>query len=644
LKAEAALSESFDLARPEEQPGRREATAAVGIAGGLYFVGALLCATAVLLPHVDSPAGVVAVALDALLTSALLFYAAERGWGGLRLAFVADLWGIVLIAVLCASGGGSLSPFALIYFFAIVHAAAFQPRGPFLLVSLAGLLAFLLPLVYDDRVSSMFGAVATVGIVLALLTSAVVHASLNRMREQRRRLQALVSATSTLGESLDPSETLRTIAGMAVPDLAALCVIDLFGDGGEIEATVVAGADPAAAAEIERMRASGGLDLRAEHPLADVLAGTVRHAIHRARDEGEGGPELGVGANERTLHEAGFGSAAAFRMIARGRTHGVISFWQHDSDAHYDSGLLAVFEDLTGRAAMALDNARLYAERARVARTLRRSLMPAVLPSIPGLELASYFRPMGAGEEVGGDFYDAFGDRASCWLVVGDVCGKGAEAAALTGFLRHTTAAYAREETSPARVLERVNRAMLEQDFDGRFATMILAQLRFTRTRARLTLATAGHPGALLVRAGGEVSELGASGTLLGIFPDPAIGQVATMLAPGDSFALYTDGLAEAHAPRRILSVGDLLAQLSQGARESAQDPIDSLLELIDLEHRVTDDIAILSARIVSPAARTPIIERDGALAAGSAHAADGRTAAARGKDTRAAGSALERT
>jgi hypothetical protein len=366
--------------------------------------------------------------------------------------------------------------------------------------------------------------------------------------------------------------------------------------------------------------------------------------IHRAAEGSDGGSPVQVGARERLLHEAGFGSAAAFPMIARGRTHGVISFWQHDSDAHYDSGLLAVFEDLTGRAAMALDNARLYVERARVARTLRRSLMPAVLPSIPGLELASYFRPMGVGEEVGGDFYDAFGDRGSCWLIVGDVCGKGAEAAALTGFLRHTAAAYAREERSPARVLERVNQAMLEQDFDGRFATAILAHLRFSRTRVELTVAAAGHPGALLSRAGGEVQEFGASGALLGIFPEPAIGELSTMLAPGDSFTLYTDGLAEAHAPRRILSVEELVAQLREAPRESAQDPIDSLLELIDLDHRVSDDIAILSARVVAPAARTPMSEPGGALAGRSTQSSGAGAALARAKGTRSSGSALERS
>src|ERR1019366_5233505 len=200
-----ALAERLAVATFDEQELEREAPAAVAIAAGLYLVGALLTACALLLPHVGSPAGVVAVALDALLTAALLLYAAERGWGGLRLAFAADLWGVLVIAVLCASGGGAESPFALIYFFAIGHAAAFQPR---------------------------------VGFVLALLASAVVHLALNRMREQRGRLEILIAATAGLDKSLDPTETLRTIAHMAVPDLAAACVIDLLDEGGSIDSTL----------------------------------------------------------------------------------------------------------------------------------------------------------------------------------------------------------------------------------------------------------------------------------------------------------------------------------------------------------------------------------------------------------------------
>lgn len=589
-----ALVDRFAVAAaPAETQGEREDRAAIAIAAGLYLVGAMLTATAALLPHVGSPAGVVAVGLDALLTAALLFFAASHGWGGLRLACAADLWGVALIAVLCASGGGAGSPFALIYFFAIGHAAAFQPRGRFLLVSAAGLLAFLAPVLYESHISTMFGAAAVVGVVLALLTSAVVHFALNRMREQHRRLEILIAASAELDKSLDPAETLRTIAHMAVPDLAALCVVDLLDESGSIASTVAAASDQAVAAEVERTRTALPLDLSDGHPVAQVLAGAVPYAIHRAVRSEDGAVE-----HERSLHEAGYASAAVFPMIARGRTQGVISFWQLRGDARYDGDLLAVLEDLTGRAAMALDNARLYAERARVARTLRRSLMPAVLPVIPGLELASYFRPMGAGEEVGGDFYDAFGDRESCWLVVGDVCGKGAEAAALTGFLRHTTAAYAREESSPGRVLAQVNRAMLDQDFDGRFATAILAHLRFRRRTVELTLALAGHPAALIARADGQVSELGGCGTLLGIFPDPTIGEVSTTLEPGDALALYTDGLSEAHAPRRIVTVQEMIEQLELTPPASAQGAIDALLKLIDLDDRVTDDIAILTAQV----------------------------------------------
>jgi serine phosphatase RsbU (regulator of sigma subunit) len=579
MKGEAALARSFELARSDEPASVREARAAVAIAAGLYLVGALLTATALLLPDVGFPAGIIGVAIDALLTAVLLLYAARHGWGGLGLAFVADLWGIVLIGVLCASGGGAGSPFALIYFFAIGHAAAFQPRGRFLLVCVAGLIAFLLPLLYESPVSPMFGAVACVGIVLALLTSAVVHSALDRMREQRRRLEVLISATSELNESLDPSETVRAIARMAVPELATLCVIDLLDDSGAVGSTVAAGADPAIAAGVE----------------------------------GAGG------ARERSLAAAGYARAVSLPMVARGRTHGVISFWQLERNSDPSGGLLPVLEDLTARAAMALDNSRLYAERARVARTLRRSLMPAVLPVIPGLELASYFRPMGAGEEVGGDFYDAFGDRKSCWLIVGDVCGKGAEAAALTGFLRHTTAAYAREETCPARVLTQVNTAMLDQDFDGRFATAILARIRFDHGRVELTLAVAGHPGALITRADGTVAELNGSGKLLGILADPAIEPVATTLAPGDSLALYTDGLSEAHAPRRIVTVEDMIGRLVQARPASAQSSIDSLLGLIDRDRRIGDDIAILSARVVGLSTPSPASQRDAGLQTRSA-------------------------
>ncbi len=580
----------------------REARAAIAIAAALYVVGAALIATTALLPHVSSPAGAAGVAAVALLTAAALLVAFVNHRGGLGLAYLADLWGIVLIALLCASTGGASSPFGLIYFFALGHAAAFQSRGRLAVVSAAALVAFLAPLAYSD-VSATYGAIACVGVILALLAAGVIHLALERMRDHRRRLEFLIGATANLDASLDPAETLRRIARTAVPELAELCVIDLLDRDGEISHTVAAAVDPAVAAGVERLREVRPLDLHGSHPVARVLDTGTALVVDDLTDRSTLQRTAQSDEHQRFMQDAGYRTAAVFPMVARGRTHGAISFLHLGGNARYEPDQLAVLEDLTGRAAMALDNARLYAERAHVARTLQRSLMPATLPVIPQLELASCFRPTGAGSEVGGDFYDAFGDRQSCWLVVGDVCGKGAEAAALTGFLRYTTVAHARGSASPAEVLSRVNRAMLDQSFDGRFATAILVHLRFLESRVEATIATAGHPAALVGRNGGHFEECGGRGTLLGVFPDPAIDEVTLELEPRDTLALYTDGLLEAHAPDRTLTAQEMITQLERSAHAPARETVDALLDLIDLDADVRDDIAVLAARIRSPGA-----------------------------------------
>jgi serine phosphatase RsbU (regulator of sigma subunit) len=585
----------------QRTPSGREVRAAILAAAGLYVVGGVLCASALLIPHVRAPEAVAAVGVNALLVAGVLWLAARNRRGGLEIAFVADLWGVALVAVLCAAAGGASSPFALIYLFAIGHAAGFQPLRRFVIVTLVGLVAFLLPLTYE-HVPQVFGAVACVGIVLALLTTGVIHLALNGVREHRRRLKFLIDATATFDSSLEPAEALRNLARAAVPELAELCVIDLLDRGGRIGDTVAVSVDPAVALGVERMRREIPLDLGGSHPVARAIATASPCVIDDLTDAAEVAGAAQSEEHRRFMREAGYSSAAVFPMAARGRIHGAISFLHIDSDAHYGPGVLAVLENLSGRAAMAFDNARLYEERARVAQTLRRSLMPSVLPEIEGLQLASYFRPLGAGSEVGGDFYDAFGDQSSCWLVVGDVCGKGAEAAALTGFLRHTTVAYARDASSPARVLERVNRVMLEQDFDGRFATAILVNLRFQGSQVAVTVASAGHPPALLTRGDGTTGELGTPGTLLGVFAEPSIEESAAVLQPGDSLALYTDGLLEAHAPALTLTTEQMIEQLRKSAPRQPQESIDALLGLVGLDDTVRDDIAILSARIATVA------------------------------------------
>ncbi len=569
-----------------------ETRLAVASAAGLYVIGAALIATSFLLPEVSSPAGAAAVAGTALLTALVLMIAVARARPGLTVAWIAELWGVVIIAVLCASTGGANSPFALLYFFAIGHAAAFQPRWRFEFTAGIGLLAFLLPLAYSS-VSANFAAIALVGAVLATLTTIVMHLSLERMRADRRRLELLITATAKLDTSLDPEQTLRRIASTALPELAELCVVDLVDEEGTVTTSVAASVNPALALRVEEIRREQQIEARGEHPVARALSVRRPQILEDLREA----PALldaiaGAGEQSRTL--AG-GSATIVPMVARGRMLGVISFVHA---GRVQEGQQRVLEDLTGRAALAYDNARLYAERAAVAQTLRRSLMPAALPRVPGIELESYFRPTGTGSEVGGDFYDVFGNEKCCWMVVGDVCGKGAEAAVVTAFLRHTTAAYTRDGSGPANVLERVNEAMLNHDFEGRFATAILARLTFGPAGVAVTVAAAGHPSALLLRGDGSTEELGENGTLLGVFHDAQIAESSTVLRPGDGLALYTDGLPEAQAPDRFLSSNEMLGALAQSTPSSARDTVGTLLGLLDLSQGARDDIAILAVKI----------------------------------------------
>ena len=291
--------------RDSGRTGPREARVAVAIAAALYVAGAALTATSLLLPQVEAPLGVFAVAGTAVLTAGLLTIAVLRRRASLELAFLADLWGVVLIAVLCASTGGTSSPFGLIYFFALGHAAAFQPRRRLLVVSVAVLVAFLAPLVYMGAPET-FGAIACVGIALGLLAATVIHVGFERMRAQRHSLQFLIEASAQLDTSLDPQETLRKIAATAVPELAELCVIDLLDTRGSIGDSVAAAIDPASrrgssacaqrarwisAATIPSPRCSGAA-YHACSPTSPILSRSRRSRRARSTGSSFAGPSI----------------------------------------------------------------------------------------------------------------------------------------------------------------------------------------------------------------------------------------------------------------------------------------------------------------------------------------------------------------
>ena len=192
-----------------------------------------------------------------------------------------------------------------------------------------------------------------------------------------------------------------------------------------------------------------------------------------------------------------------------------------------------------------------------IADTLQESLLPVQLPEIPGVQAAVDFRPASERHVVGGDFYDLFQSDDGSWaVVVGDVVGKGAPAAAVTGLARYTLRAAAMQESSPSRVLEFLNEAIRRQR-PNEFCSVAFARLEPNGSRgATAVLAAAGHPLPLVLRADGVVEQVGLHGTLLGAFPDPELSEATVELLPGDALVLYTDGLTDAYAPRRIVTPG----------------------------------------------------------------------------------------
>ncbi|MCE7083210.1 GAF domain-containing SpoIIE family protein phosphatase [Streptomyces sp. ST2-7A] len=192
-----------------------------------------------------------------------------------------------------------------------------------------------------------------------------------------------------------------------------------------------------------------------------------------------------------------------------------------------------------------------------LARSLQDSLLPPVLQQVPGVEAAASYLPAAGGVAVVGDFYDLFHSRGPWWCtVMGDVCGKGTEAAKVTALARYTLRAEATRHLSPATVCEHLNSALLEQRGGERFLTAVYATFRTTPAGVTGRLCTAGHPPALIRRADGRVREVGRYGSLLGVLPEVHLTDVRFRLAPGDALLFYTDGATEARA-RRIPGVGE---------------------------------------------------------------------------------------
>ena len=421
-------------------------------------------------------------------------------------------------------------------------------------------------------------------------------------RRANARLRFLAEASEVLASSLDFEETIAHVADAVVPTFADWCAVDVLNETGELELLAIAHADP------EKVKYAN--ELRRRFPPSPDDRTGAWHVINTGQPELT--PVIQPETIEQAIHERPevreildrlqLTSLMVLPLQVRGETLGAISFVWAESGRHYDEEDLEAGWDLARRASSAIDNARLYAASRRIADTLERSLRPPDLPTVPGLDVAARYVPAGSVESVGGDFYDVFETVAGSWTaVIGDVSGKGVEAAGLMALSRYSVRTAALSVSRPSEILLLLNEAIIRSGSD-RFCTAQVLRLRLGADGVRVTLSSGGHPMPLVVRASGEVERVDVHGTLLGLFDAPELEDVVLDLAPGDSVVLFTDGVLESR--RAGIQFGEeRVRQVLEGAgSEGTADAIaSSIVNAVEsfADEGLTDDVAIFVLRVV---------------------------------------------
>ena len=251
---------------------------------------------------------------------------------------------------------------------------------------------------------------------------------------------------------------------------------------------------------------------------------------------------------------------------------------------------------------MALDNARLYSERDHVARALQSSLLPPSLPAIAGARVTARYQAAGEGNEVGGDFYHVFQvDEHAWWFIIGDVSGKGPEAAAIAGLARHTLRALGFQERSPRRLLTALHETLLKGEARGEFCTVCCALLQSSdRGDAVLSIACGGHPPPIIRRADGSMEVASCAGPLLGVPVELSFVEQAVELGPGDMVVLYTDGVTEAHHRDQPLFGEERLVDVIRQADADVDRVADDILAAVSVygPSEPRDDLAVVVVQI----------------------------------------------
>ncbi|MET9048271.1 SpoIIE family protein phosphatase [Streptomyces sp. NPDC004362] len=439
---------------------------------------------------------------------------------------------------------------------------------------------------------------------------AVESARLGELERLRRgSLSFLVEASDLLAGTLDRDQTLALMAQMTIPTLATWCAVYTIADqASEPYLSYVLHEDEERIDGVKALLSKIAPPEPIPTPGARIWT-APGEAAHQAalctsmRSLGLGeAPALssGIGTTLATASAVG-GETVVLPLVARNRVIGMLTLGK-PTDEHFRQEILELAEDLSRRAALALDNARLYSERTAISQSLQRSLLPPELPHVDGVEVEVIYRAAGEGNEVGGDFYDLFPIRDGAYgFAIGDVCGTGPEAAAVTGLARHALRLLAREGFGGPAVLERLNSAILDEGARSRFLTLLYGELWPQEDgSALLKVVCAGHPLPLRLRQDGSVEPAAEPQPLLGVMEDLDLYEQTVTLAPGDVLLCVTDGVTERREGTRMLGDDGLADVLTTCTGLTAGAVAARIMRAVErfASDAPSDDMAILAMRV----------------------------------------------
>jgi serine phosphatase RsbU (regulator of sigma subunit) len=422
------------------------------------------------------------------------------------------------------------------------------------------------------------------------------------LRDAVRRLDLLAEAAGLLLEATTVSESvlLQRSARLLSSALATWAVVDLRRRG-ELRRHYVAGPDDRESADVAQVAAA-----------ADPAPGSVPTQV---ADSGQAlllshvADELALGSTPDGLPLLTLLDAASLLSVpvTDGSTaHGVLTLIRRAGDGQFGIADAALAEEIGALLGRAITARRTLRMRTETADALRASLLPPVLKSVPGVEIASAHLAPTRGHEVGGDFYDVYPTPGGWGIAIGDVCGKGEDGAAATAAARHAIRVLAHSNPDPVSVLRGANDILLAEEFGGRFVTASAAHLSWRDDTLHIVLANAGHPGPVLVMPDGRAQLLPGGGVPLGIFADPEPASRELQLSAGDILFFYTDGLTDARSPQATYLEDTLTDSLAQLAGRRAADVVSDMRKIaLDFCDSVLhDDLTMLALRAGSQPAR----------------------------------------